>query len=72
MLGRLMATSTNSAVSQKIAGSLVVGTNTVKLPGNKLVTITTTADNKQLTFDTPLNTAATGGKRVSWREIIDQ
>ena len=70
--GRALVTSTNSAVSQKIAGSLIVGTNTVKLPGNKLVTITTTADNKQLTFDTPLNTAATGGRRVSWREIIDQ
>ena len=70
--GTFVASSANSAASFKIPSSLIVGTNTVKLPGNKLVTLTTTADNKQLTFDTPVTGVLAGGRRVSWREIMDQ
>jgi type IV pilus assembly protein PilY1 len=70
--GTFVTSSANNAASFKIPSSLVVGTNTVKLPGNKLVTIATTADNTQLTFDTPAGLSPLGGKRVSWREVLDQ
>ncbi|MEP7155318.1 MAG: PilC/PilY family type IV pilus protein [Betaproteobacteria bacterium] len=70
--GTFVASSANSAASFKITSSLVVGTNTIKLPGNKLITLATTADNQQLPFPTPANTTTAGGKRVSWREIMDQ
>jgi type IV pilus assembly protein PilY1 len=69
--GRYVETSTAQAASYKVAGSLIVGTNTVKLPGNKLVTITTTADNQQLSFEAPVKSLGLGGRRVSWREIVD-
>jgi type IV pilus assembly protein PilY1 len=71
LTGRAVDTATNQAASVKISGSLIVGTNTVKLPGNKLVTITTTADNQQLNFDTPVGAPPLSGRRVSWRELVD-
>jgi hypothetical protein len=40
------------------------------LPGGKVVTIVTTADNQQLTKDTPVPPTAFAGRRVSWREIF--
>lgn len=70
LTGRAVVTSTGLVASYKVPGSLIVGTNTVKLPGNKLVTITTTADNQQLSFETPISLAGAGGKRISWREVI--
>lgn len=71
LTGRYVSTSTAQAASYKVAGSLIVGTNTVKLPGNKLITIATTADNQQLSFEAPVQSLGLGGRRVSWREIVD-
>ncbi len=68
--GKAVETAANLAVSQKITTSQIAGISVVKLPGNKLVTITTTTDNQRLAYDTPVTIAGAGGKRVSWREII--
>ena len=56
--------------SIKIASSLVVGLNVIMLPGNAVKTIVTTADNKQLSQDTPVAPSFFSGRRVSWRELI--
>jgi hypothetical protein len=56
--------------STKIASSVAVGINVIMLPGGKVVSIVTTADNQQLTKDTPTPPSGFGGKRVSWRELI--
>ncbi len=61
---------TGNMASTKIASSLVVGINVVMLPGGKVVTIVTTADNQQLTKDTPVPPTAFAGRRVSWRELF--
>ncbi|MGA8048936.1 MAG: PilC/PilY family type IV pilus protein [Burkholderiales bacterium] len=58
--------------STKIAASLVVGTNVVQLPGGKVVTIVTTADNQQLTQETPISSPSVTGRRVTWRELISE
>jgi len=56
--------------STKIGSSLAVGMNVIMLPGGKVVSIVTTADNQQLTKETPVPLAGFGGRRVSWRELI--
>ena len=56
--------------STKIGASLVVGVNVVQLPGGTVKTIVTTADNQQLTQDTPVSPPSVSGRRVSWRELI--
>ncbi len=56
-------------VSQKISGSVAVGINVIMLPGGKVVTVVTTADNQQLPVNTPIAPAAFQGKRVGWREL---
>jgi type IV pilus assembly protein PilY1 len=61
---------TGNMASTKIASSLAVGLNVVMLPGGKVVTIVTTADNQQLTKDTPVPPTAFAGRRVSWRELF--
>jgi len=61
-----------NAVSNKIAASLVVGVNVMQLPGGAVKTIVTTADNQQLTQETPVAPPAIAGKRVSWRELVVQ
>jgi type IV pilus assembly protein PilY1 len=58
--------------STKIAASLVVGINVVQLPGGKVVTIVTTADNQQLTQETPVAPPTVSGRRVTWRELITE
>ena len=40
--------------------------------GGKVVTIVTTADNQQLTKNTPVPTTSFAGRRVSWRELIKE
>jgi len=59
----------STPVSMRIAGSLVVGINVVKI-GNSIKTIVTTADNQNLTKDTPTVPASFGGRRVTWRELF--
>ena len=61
-----------NTASNKIAASLVVGINVVQLPGGAVKTIVTTADNQQITQETPVAPPAIAGKRVSWRELIVQ
>jgi type IV pilus assembly protein PilY1 len=56
--------------SQHLPSSLAVGINVIMLPGGKVVTIVTTADNQQLTKDNPPSAGAFGGRRVSWRELV--
>jgi len=56
--------------STKIAASLVVGINVVQLPGGTVKTIVTTADNQQLTQNTPVAPSMLQGRRVSWREMF--
>jgi type IV pilus assembly protein PilY1 len=54
----------------KIGSSLAVGTNIVKLPDGKLITIVTTSDNEHPVFETPVSSQNLGVRRVSWRELI--
>ena len=67
--GRYVLTASDSRASVKIASSLIVGLNVVQLPGGKVVTIVTTADNQQITRDTPVPSTAFTGNRISWREL---
>lgn len=60
----------NQIISTMIGNALAVGTNVVKLPNGKLVTITTTSDNKHVSNETPVSSANLGSKRVLWRELI--
>jgi type IV pilus assembly protein PilY1 len=55
--------------SVKIAASLIVGINVVKI-GSQIKTIVTTADNQQLTQETPTTPGGVEGRRVTWRELF--
>lgn len=68
--GSFVTGSTDSMASLKISASLIVGVNVVQLPGGTVKTIVTTADNQQLTQDTPVAPTTTQGRRVSWRELF--
>jgi hypothetical protein len=48
---------------------VAVGINVIQLPGGKVVTVVTTADNQQLPVETPIAPANFQGKRVGWREL---
>jgi type IV pilus assembly protein PilY1 len=67
--GGYIAGATANAVSQKISGSVAVGINVIQLPGGKVVTVVTTADNQQLPVETPIAPVNFQGKRVGWREL---
>jgi type IV pilus assembly protein PilY1 len=58
------------SVGMKLADSLAVGLNIVRLPNNKTVIITTTSDAKQRTVEQPPEAVPPTGKRISWREIV--
>jgi type IV pilus assembly protein PilY1 len=68
--GSFVQGATGNMASTKIGSSLAVGMNVIMLPGGKVVSIVTTADNQQLTKETPTPIAGFGGRRVSWRELI--
>jgi type IV pilus assembly protein PilY1 len=68
--GSFVTGSTDSAASQRISASLIVGVNVVQLPGGTVKAIVTTADNQQLTQNTPVAPTSTQGRRVSWRELF--
>jgi type IV pilus assembly protein PilY1 len=70
--GSFVPGATLNTASNRIAASLVVGINVVQLPGGAVKTIVTTADNQQITQETPVSPPAVSGKRVSWRELIVQ
>ncbi len=67
--GSFVAGATGNAVSQKVTGSVVVGINVIQLPGGKVVTVVTTADNQQRAVETPIAPANFQGRRVGWREL---
>jgi type IV pilus assembly protein PilY1 len=59
---------TTPYASVKLAGSLGVGISPIQI-GDQIKTIVTTADNQQLTFDTPISGSEFQGQRVQWREL---
>jgi type IV pilus assembly protein PilY1 len=59
----------HTMVGLKLADSLAVGLNVVRLPSGKTVAIGTTSDSKQRTTDVPISSPGMLGRRVSWREI---
>lgn len=67
--GLPIATSPGGVIGVKLADSLAVGLNIVRLPSGKTVAISTTSDSSQRTSDVPINDPGTQGRRVSWREI---
>lgn len=67
--GSYIPGSTDNMSGARIGASLIVGVNVVQLPGGTVKTIVTTADNQQLTQNTPVAATATQGRRVSWREL---
>jgi len=56
----------------KLASSLIVGMNVVVLPGGKVVAIVTTGDNQQPTVEPPIPPSSFQGRRVLWRELVDE
>ena len=70
--GSFIPGATNNMASTKIASSLTVGINVIQLPGGAVKTIATTADNQQLSKDTPVPSTIFGGRRISWRELIKE
>ncbi len=70
LTGSYIPGAAGNMASTKFASSLAVGINVIMLPGGKVVTIVTTADNQQLTQNTPVPSSAFGGRRVSWRELV--
>jgi type IV pilus assembly protein PilY1 len=68
--GGFVSGATANMVSTKISASLVVGINVVQLPGGTVKTIVTTADNQQITQDTPVAPTDFQGRRVTWRELF--
>ena len=70
--GSYVSGATGSMASVKLASSIAVGINVIMLPGGKVVTIVTTADNQQLTQNTPVPSSSFAGRRVSWRELIKE
>lgn len=68
--GSFVTGSTDNMSSTRISASLIVGVNVVQLPGGTVKTIVTTADNQQLTQNTPVAPTTTQGRRVSWRELF--
>jgi type IV pilus assembly protein PilY1 len=67
--GLPVSTSVGGLVGIKLADSLAVGLNIVRLPSGKTVAISTTSDSSQRTSDVPISSPAITGRRVSWREI---
>jgi type IV pilus assembly protein PilY1 len=61
---------TDGRISMKVASSLIVGINVVRLPGGVVKTIVTTADRQQDTKDTDVSPSTVTGRRVSWRELF--
>jgi type IV pilus assembly protein PilY1 len=67
--GLAVATSLNGSIGYKVADSLAVGLNVVRLPDGKTVVIVTTSDSKHTTTEAPTALPATIGRRISWREL---
>jgi type IV pilus assembly protein PilY1 len=70
--GSYVPGATGDMASTRFASSLAVGINVIMLPGGKVVTIVTTADNQQLSQNTPVPSSSFAGRRVSWRELVKE
>jgi type IV pilus assembly protein PilY1 len=68
--GLAVSTAVNKSIGYKVADSLAVGLNVVRLPGGKTVVIVTTSDSKQTTGEAPVAPPGPGGRRISWRELV--
>ena len=68
--GSYIPGATDNVSGRRIGASLIVGVNVVQLPGGTVKTIVTSADNQQITQDTPVAPTTTQGRRVSWRELF--
>lgn len=68
--GSYVEGSSGNMASTKISASVVVGINVVQLPGGTVKTIVTTADNQQITQETPVKPANVAGGRATWRELF--
>lgn len=67
-LGDKVSGATN--LGSRLASSLIVGLNVVRLPDGRVVSIATTSDAKQLTTEVPIAPATPVGRRISWRELV--
>ncbi|MDP2241102.1 MAG: PilC/PilY family type IV pilus protein [Burkholderiales bacterium] len=67
--GSYITSDSSNIASTKLSSSVVVGINVIQLPGGAVKAIVTTADNQQLSQETPVAATTFQGKRVSWREI---
>ncbi len=71
LTGSFVASSPGSVGGSKLADAIAVGNVVIRLPSGALKTIATTATGAKLTVGVHTSAAAAaGGKRVSWREII--
>jgi len=57
--------------SSKNANALAVGINVIKLANGKVITITTTSDNKHISKDTYVGSSNAPVAKVSWKEITE-
>lgn len=62
----------NATVGNYIPNAMAVGLNIIKSADGKLQTVVTTSDNQRPQFGTPIGSVSGKGKRVSWRELVDQ
>jgi type IV pilus assembly protein PilY1 len=65
----LPITGDGGELGSKLADSLAVGLNIVRLPDGRTVAISTTSDSTQRTSEVPIASPSINGRRVSWREI---
>jgi type IV pilus assembly protein PilY1 len=58
-----------NAAGVKLASSLVVGVNVIKLPNGKMIAIPTLSNNQRPPQEVDLSAGSSQGRRVSWREL---
>jgi type IV pilus assembly protein PilY1 len=67
--GGYIQTANNTVVSMKVGNAMIVGIAVVRLPGDKVVAIITTSDNKYPSVAPPFSVPGLTGKRSTWREL---
>jgi type IV pilus assembly protein PilY1 len=67
--GGAVSTSLGGSVAKKIPDALIVGLSVVRL-ANKVFIIANPSQGAPRTIEIPISSAPPGGKRVSWREIV--
>ncbi|XZG70503.1 pilus assembly protein [Chitinibacteraceae bacterium HSL-7] len=71
--GSSLASAGGNVGSKYSSDALIAGIKTIKLPGNKVVTIVTDTSGQVVGKDDPTSSIAPGGpaKRTSWRELVE-